>query len=166
MGKNKKVEKGVAVKVGRPTLFSDAIALKIIDLAEQGKTNKQIADIIGVHEGTIEVWTRTKQEFRWSLKEAKNIANQLVEAALFARATGYTKEIPRTAIAFGKPIDFLETVHYPPSEVAAIFWLKNRDPERWRDKPVEADADSRKGPQEPDEIIVEFQDETPNKDAK
>ena len=24
--------------------------------------------------------------------------------------------------------------HYPPSETAMIFWLKNRDPENWRDR--------------------------------
>jgi hypothetical protein len=26
------------------------------------------------------------------------------------------------------------TKHYPPDTAAAIIWLKNRQPERWRDK--------------------------------
>ena len=30
------------------------------------------------------------------------------------------------------------TKHYPPDPTAAIFWLKNRQPDTWRDK-VEVD---------------------------
>ena len=41
-----------------------------------------------------------------------------VEAALLRRATGYEEEN-------GKPV--------PPDVRAAVFWLKNRRPRRWRD---------------------------------
>ena len=30
-----------------------------------------------------------------------------------------------------------DEVHVPPDTTAQIFWLKNRRPDRWRDKPVE-----------------------------
>ncbi len=45
-------------------------------------------------------------------------AVERVEAALMRRATGYEEES-------GKPV--------PPDVRAAVFWLKNRRPERWRD---------------------------------
>ena len=35
-----------------------------------------------------------------------------------------------------------EEVHIPPNTTAQIFWLKNRRPERWRDKPEEKKTDS------------------------
>lgn len=31
-----------------------------------------------------------------------------------------------------------EEVYIPPNSVAQIFWLKNRRPDKWRDKPMEA----------------------------
>lgn len=52
-----------------------------------------------------------------------------VEAALLRRATGYEEEN-------GKPV--------PPDVRAAVFWLKNRRPTRWRDgaaAPAERRAD-------------------------
>ena len=36
------------------------------------------------------------------------------------------------------------TEHYPPDTTAAIFWLKNRQPEKWRDK-KEVDANVNLG---------------------
>ena len=37
-------------------------------------------------------------------------------------------------------LQFIE--HYPPDTTAAIFWLKNRQPEKWRDKKeVDANVD-------------------------
>ena len=35
-----------------------------------------------------------------------------------------------------------EEVYYPPNVAALIFYLKNRDPEHWRDKPKEVELDS------------------------
>ena len=33
--------------------------------------------------------------------------------------------------------------HYPPDPISAIFWLKNRQRKKWRDKPLETDADEK-----------------------
>lgn len=35
-----------------------------------------------------------------------------------------------------------EEVYYPPNVAALIFYLKNRDPEHWRDKPKEVEIAS------------------------
>lgn len=35
-----------------------------------------------------------------------------------------------------------EEVYYPPNVAALIFYLKNRDPEHWRDKPKEVEVAS------------------------
>ena len=54
-------------------------------------------------------------------EEAAALAAEQVENALLKRATGY--------IAEGE-----EPKHVPPDVRAAIFYLKNRRPERWRDR--------------------------------
>ena len=34
----------------------------------------------------------------------------------------------------GTVVEYTEEVHYPPDTVAMIFWLKNRRPDKWRDR--------------------------------
>ncbi len=58
--------------------------------------------------------------------EAATLADDQVEAALFRRATGYDTE------------DNESPRHIPADVKAAIFWLKNRRPELWRDRKVVA----------------------------
>lgn len=164
MSKKQKGEVEIIEARGRPTKFTEALEAKILELARKGKTGTQIAKIIGVHERTLRVWYHTKDGFLPALKEARDIADELVEAALFSRAVGYTREIKKETVYYGKVIAWTETMHVPPDTLAAIFWLKNRQPEQWREK--SSGGDKPPGPQDPDEIVVEFQDETPNKDAK
>jgi hypothetical protein len=40
----------------------------------------------------------------------------------------------------GEIITHVHEKHYPPDPTAMIFWLKNRQPERWRDQPREEGA--------------------------
>lgn len=123
-----------AKKVGRPSKFNETLSEKIIALAAEGKTNKEIADFVGISEKTLSNWKRDNQEFLLSLKEAKDAADDLVEASLFHRAVGYS----HPAVMALRNSDGSETLvdiekHYPPDTTAAIFWLKNRRPESWRD---------------------------------
>ena len=145
---------------GRPTKFNELIHAKIVELAEGGMTEYEIAERVGVSERTIQYWKQRHFDFLHSLKDAKDIADQMVEASLFQRACGYTH--PAEKHFLGKGIDGESEVitheyveHYPPSEVAAIFWLKNRQPERWRDKP-----EAEKTPGNDDaEVVIEWDDE-------
>ena len=123
-------------KLGRPSLFNDSIREKMIELAGKGKTNQQIADIIGVHVRTIENWQGKHKELMWALKEAKQVADDLVEASLFSRAVGYShKEVK--VFFDSKSLQTVEhevVQQYAPDTTAAIFWLKNRQPDKWREK--------------------------------
>jgi len=121
---------------GRPTKFNQKMRDKIMALAGAGKTDKQIAQEIHVSESTIHHWKHLHgAEFSESLKEAKCIADELVEASLLNRALGYqTKEIKFFAHE-GTVTDQKEVIkEYPPDPTSMIFWLKNRQPDRWRDK--------------------------------
>lgn len=147
---------------GRKTSFNDAIAARIMELAKSGQTDEQIADNIGVSVRTIYYWKSKNATFLQALKDSKDVADQLVEASLFQRAIGYSHPAVKHFMYQGdiETVEYVE--HYPPSEVAAIFWLKNRQPAKWREKPPEDKPPTDTGS---DEVIIEFQDEVPIKDA-
>lgn len=146
---------------GRPTLFNEVIHTKIVELAEGGATDDEIASFIGVHVNTLGLWKRKHQDLMWALKEAKGLADELVEASLFRRACGYShpaeKHFLQTDRHTGEVnvITHAYTEHFPPDTVAGIFWLKNRQPDRWREKPPDAAPPASENA----DIVIEWDDE-------
>jgi len=74
-----------------------------------------------------------------SLKNGKAPVDQQVENALFKNAMGYDYEETITEIedlGNGKQKKHVRKIkkHRPPDTTAQIFWLKNRRPDKWRDK--------------------------------
>lgn len=70
-----------------------------------------------------------------ALKKGKEVVDIQVENALLKRALGYefvevTKELAETGLIVTKKV----TKQQAPDTTAAIFWLKNRKPNEWRDK--------------------------------
>lgn len=126
---------------GRPTKFSDAIKDTMLSLYKSGKTDKEVADIIGVEERTINNWKGKHKDFFHALKESKNVADDIVLASLFNRATGGDG--------------------YRPDTTAQIFWLKNRQPKEWRRSEMEVSVKniSDLTDEQLDEKIVRLQKE-------
>jgi hypothetical protein len=58
-----------------------------------------------------------------------------VKRSLYARAVGYNYETTKIFMPAGreKPVYAPYIEHVPPDVTACIFWLKNRDPQHWRD---------------------------------
>lgn len=122
---------------GRPTKYNAAIHPQLAEAwASAGRTDKQIAEKIGISESTLNAWKVAHLEFSESLKRGKEDPDDRVEACLFARATGY--DYPAVKIFMPanatKPIYAPYTEHCPPDVTAQIYWTKNRRPERWRDR--------------------------------
>lgn len=70
-----------------------------------------------------------------ALKKGKEVVDIQVENALLKRALGYefvevTKELTDAGLLVTKEV----TKQQAPDTTAAIFWLKNRKPNEWRDK--------------------------------
>ena len=78
--------------------------------ARDGLTDEQIAKNMCISTSTLYEWKKKYSEISESLKEGKEIADYLVENALFKNA--------------------LEG-----NTTAQIFWLKNRKRDKWRDNP-------------------------------
>lgn len=156
MPAKKKPAKKNANKGGRPSAFDRRLLKLARELAENGLTDSEIAEKVGVCERTINNWKKSHPEFLQSLKEGKVIADERVVRSLFERATGYSH--PEVHVSnFQGTITLTPLVkHYPPDTTAAIFWLKNRRPDEWRDK-TEVDQTTRVVPMTGEQLQAEMQ---------
>jgi len=121
-------------KNGRPTKFVDDMAERVKLLALRGFTDAEMSKIIGVSEATFNAWKKKNEGFLESIKDWKAVADGEVEASLFHRAKGYSHPEDKIFNDNGCPLVVPTTKHYPPDSTAAIYWLKNRRPQEWRDK--------------------------------
>ncbi|QSB03228.1 helix-turn-helix domain-containing protein [Methylomonas sp. EFPC1] len=120
--------------VGRPTALKPEFIDQAYNYCLLGATDAQLAGFFGVSEKTINTWKKQAPEFADSLKRGKTLADAQVANSLFHRATGYSHPETKVNIADGQVILTDVTKHHPPDTTAAIFWLKNRQPDKWRDK--------------------------------
>lgn len=85
--------------------------------ARDGLTDEQIAGNIGINPATLYDWKGKFPEISEALKKGKEVVDYQVENALLLKALCG-------------------------DVTAQIYWLKNRRPDKWRDKPVnEVNAD-------------------------
>ncbi|MCI8346614.1 MAG: helix-turn-helix domain-containing protein [Bacilli bacterium] len=112
--------------------------------ARDGLTDEDIANNIGIAQSTLYEWKKKYSDISESLKKYKEIPDYKVENALYKRASGFehtyrTQKVTKD----GDVVGYKVTVYYPPDPTSIIFWLKNRQPKKWRDK-VEMTSDDEK----------------------
>lgn len=116
---------------------------QVLKFALLGLTDKQMSELFDIAESTFNKWKIDFPEFSESIKKGKQEADANVASMLYKKAIGYTqkKTIPfklkETVNGEGSKerIELVEVEDYYPPEVSAQFiWLKNRQPELWRDK--------------------------------
>lgn len=111
--------------------------------ARDGLTKEQIANNIGIGRTTLYEWEQKEPNIANTLKKGREVADYEVENALFKRAIGYTIKVNEQKVDKDGCIhDLVKDVHVPPDTTAQIFWLKNRKPDKWRDK-VETYVDTQ-----------------------
>lgn len=100
-------------------LYDPEVHPRVVEgLLRDGKTRQQVAETLGISYQTLRNWDKKYPEFAEAVKIGAQQADDQVVSALFKNAIGYTKN----------------GHYYPPNITAQIFWLKNRQPEDWRDK--------------------------------
>lgn len=120
--------------MARPTKYQEAYAEQARKLCLLGYTDSELAGFFEVSEATINNWKLEHLEFLESIKKGKAVADGDVASTLFNRAIGYTakeKREEKTADGF-KEVDAEK--HVPGDVTAMIFWLKNRQKDKWREK--------------------------------
>lgn len=122
---------------GRPTDYDPEIHPTLAEeLARQGLTQSEIADELGLNACTITDWKNKYPEFSKAIKRGKQTPDDKVEKSLYTRAIGYEcTETKTVKDSNGKAIK-TETItrQIIPDVGAQCMWLKNRRPDKWRDK--------------------------------
>lgn len=121
---------------GRPSKYKAEYAEQAKKLCQLGATDEDLADFFGVAVRTISNWRTEHEAFLQALKLGKQEADDRVERSLYRKAVGYTFDAVKIFMPAGAndPVYAEYREHVPPSDTAAIFWLKNRRPDLWRDK--------------------------------
>lgn len=101
--------------------------------ARDGLTDEQIAKNLNIAYSTFKDYKNKYPAFSATLKKGKEVVDYEVENALLKRALGY--EYDEVTYENGKESKRV-TKQVVPDTTAQIFWLKNRRPDKWRDKQV------------------------------
>lgn len=119
---------------GQPYDINRKIRDRIITLCKQGMTDQEISDEIGICRKTLHNWKASDDSLLLAMHEAKNVADEVVEMSLFRRAVGYSQKGTKFFCHEGCIIkeDYIE--NFPPDVKAAEVWLRNRQPDRWKEK--------------------------------
>lgn len=134
------MENQESAPVGRPTKYKEEYVEQGYKLCLLGATDKDLADFFDVEESTINNWKVSFPEFLESIKKGKMQADANVADRLYQRACGFEHDSEEIKVVangsnMGSSVERVSVRKiYPPDPVAAIFWLKNRQPGKWRDK--------------------------------
>src|SRR5713226_2151880 len=125
-----------ATRTGRPTIYRPELATLARKLALLGATDQEMADALGIDQGTLDRWKMRHKEFRIAIQHGKIRADAEVAQSLYNRARGMS--LPAVKIFQGTPeggpVIVPHQEHLPPDVGAAKLWLSRRQPEKWRER--------------------------------
>ena len=104
-------------------------------LSKKGFTDQEMADFFEVSLSSWYDWKKKDIVFKENISTWKSVADNNVQRSLYERATGY-ETIEQKAFQDKKSgtIEIVSlTKQHPPDPTSMIFWLKNRQPDKFRD---------------------------------
>src|SRR6266702_3026222 len=127
---------GEGVRRGAPTLYRPELAELCRRLALLGATDQEMADVLGIDQVTLDRWKTRHKEFGSAIEHGKTQADAEIAESLYNRALGYTHEAMKIFMPVGAetPVYVPYVQHYPPDTTAAVMWLRNRQPDKWRNR--------------------------------
>jgi len=125
-----------AIRTGRPTIYRPELAALARKLALLGATDQEMADALGIDQGTLDRWKTRHKEFRIAIQRGKIRADAEIAESLYNRARGMS--LPAVKIFQGTPeggpVIVPHQEHLPPDVGAAKLWLSRRQPDLWRER--------------------------------
>ena len=118
---------------GRKTAYSPRLAVVARKCCERGMTDFEIADMLGIGLATLYRWKLEYPGFSRVFKLGKAEADDRVERSLYSRAIGYDYIAEKPSMTRHGQKTMQYRAHIPPDTAAAVWYLKNRRPDRWRD---------------------------------
>ena len=150
-----------AVTNKRYLKWKESLGLESIRrLAEEGLSDDEIAIRSGIGVTNFRRWKKKIPEFAAAIELGRSVADYAVVEALYKKAVGYNVSLSKTYKL--KRIDYdpdtgkkvreyeelatgIDENYFPGDLKAETFWLKNRQPERWSEKPIRGLSDVEDG---------------------
>lgn len=120
--------------MARPSKYFTTVAPKLETIkgwARNGLSNEQIARNLGVAESTFYEYKKQYPELEEALRRGVEDAIMEVENALFKSACGFYYD---EEVAFKNGTVTKVTKYCKPNTTSMIFFLKNKAPDKWRDR--------------------------------
>src|SRR5262245_12098650 len=109
---------------------SGALINMIEGLALAGRSEVDIAALLGIDESTLSRWKVETPAVKHALLRGRELAESHITRSLVAAAAGYSHRETKLLVVDGKVEKHAITKHYPPNVNAAALYLTNRHPER------------------------------------
>jgi hypothetical protein len=152
-------------KGGQPTSYKEEYdRLAYVACSEGGFTDLKLAKLFSVCKATITNWKREHPKFLASIIKGKDEFNSaMAEDSLLKRVKGFSyneatkKRIPirdEDGEITGYQMETVKSVrkYVPPDQRSVEFFLKNRNPERWRNE-LDVNIKDESEIQTPDEVL-------------
>jgi transposase len=139
---------------GRPRTshgFTPKVREQIIKILSLGATDKQCADIMGIHKTTLYDWRKRYPDFDQECRSAKDVSDFKVVEKLFEATMGYRyneKVTTEYQDKKGATINKQVTSHdrfSVPSITAMRVWLANRANWKYGSEQAQSDPETNKG---------------------
>lgn len=106
--------------------------------ARDGLSDEQLAHNMKINVSTLYDYLKKYPKISEAIKKGKEVVDYEVENALLKRATGYEYEEVQQFMEEKNGTTTKKIIktkkHVPADTGAAIFWLKNRKSDKWRDR--------------------------------
>ncbi len=114
-----------------PVLMDETVIRRSYKLSLLGLTNMEIAVALGVSTECFNIWQNKYPALADALIQGREVASANVAQSLYKRAVGFSVEVEEVRTV-GKELQTVKYKKYfPPSVQAAMYWLNNRDKNRW-----------------------------------
>lgn len=118
--------------------------------ARDGLTDKQIAKNIGISRQTLYKWKNDNVDILNALKKGKEVVDIEVENALLKKALGYKyDEVTYERVYDKDRQEYIKqetkrvTKEVQPDPLSIFYWLKNRKPDKWKDRVSDTENDEQ-----------------------
>lgn len=114
---------------------------------KQGASDEEIAKKLGIAYSTFRRYKSEHPELEEAMKFSKEHADLNVEASLYKKARGHITQVKKTFKCKETYYDQngrkcereilkegIDEVYIPPDTQAEMFWLTNREPDKWKHK--------------------------------
>lgn len=120
--------------VGRPTAFRPEFVEAAYRFTKMGANRLQLAEQFGVADSVLHDWMNKFPDFDRAIRQTRLVADELVAAALYKRAVGYTKKVTKVFQHNGEVVLAQVDEEMPADVQAGRYWLNNRQPKLWAER--------------------------------